>query len=292
MEEKDTDELIAPKKDFVELSSWKESMKKKHKLDYLPDPSQFNIKTCFRSFRGKRMEGVMELIGEAGRFEVRESSSATVSKKRVVQDANEAKIFENQTGMKVDAARSSMLGSATDKCYSVSDIIAAMKVVPEAAAGEEPESSDEKSSDSGSEADERADDALDAMMRGGYGIGSSAGAGACAPTAAPTSTSATKRGQGQPVSSPATKKVPNKGNSRTTAAPARRGGAQTPAKGAKFDEDKELASVAKHEASLEAIRKFGQYQSIKDNKSKDVVVKEEKVRQRKAQAVVLRQSQA
>ena len=82
VEEEATDELIAPEKEFVELSVWKRSKQKQLGLDYLPNPADYNIKVEKMTFRGKTYEGVVELVGEDGRFKIKESSAAKVAKKR------------------------------------------------------------------------------------------------------------------------------------------------------------------------------------------------------------------
>lgn len=122
------DLLQAPECEFVELSVWKEEHKFKDatgKTIY-PEPSDLNEKIVFRTFRGKKMKGVMIMQGKLGHFKAFSNDRSQVEREDEIDDSGD-ELRDGQRDIKHTAARKALLAGADDKYTHIDDLLKAVK---------------------------------------------------------------------------------------------------------------------------------------------------------------------
>jgi hypothetical protein len=122
------DVLQAPECEFVELAVWKEENKFKDatgKTIY-PEPADLNEKLVTRTFRGKKLKGIMIMTGKVGHFKALSNDRSQVEREDEIDDSGD-ELRDGQRDIKHTSARKALLAGADDKHTHIDDLLKAIK---------------------------------------------------------------------------------------------------------------------------------------------------------------------
>ena len=297
IKEASVDELVAPEEEFVELSAWQEEMKSKlppelQKKNVLPTPEMFGLEEATETFRGTSMKGVNVMSGKAGHFKRHKKDTTAVVKKHVL-DTGMDQLEQDQSDTKFSCARTSTLASAKDVAKAVADAV--LFLVAEAPSG--PAEVVDLSVNMDSDAEDRAADAaveslVDIRLSKpamGSAYSSPRGGGKPAPSSAKPKVGtqvAPTRARAPIASSNSSPSKLSTSTAKKRSAPV--ASAARSAKGAKadaFNEKEAEDFIARLKTDLNEVKNLGPFMDITVAKTLVEFQKNEKKRQREAQAL-------